>query len=95
MKKVNLFYVYLGNPHGGVHFDNFAGLQIIIQNLSDMMSGKNKIPSEIYENLSDINFYVFKNSNKIQLLLRSISALESNLCYSLSVKVSTAFKINT
>ena len=32
------------------------GLQIIFQNLSDMMSGKNKIPSDIYENLSDINF---------------------------------------
>ena len=33
------------------------GLQIIFQNLLDMMSGKNKIPSDIYENLSDINFY--------------------------------------
>ena len=38
-----------------------------------MMSGKNKIPSDIYENLSDINF--FKNSNKFQLLLRNISPL--------------------
>ena len=34
-----------------------SGLQIISQNLSDMMSGKNKIPSDIYENLPDINFY--------------------------------------
>ena len=33
------------------------GLQIIFQNLSNIMSGKNKIPSDIYENLSDINFY--------------------------------------
>ena len=32
------------------------GLQMIFQNLSDM-SGKNKIPSDIYENLLDINFY--------------------------------------
>ena len=43
-----------------------AGLEIIFQNLSDMMSGKNKIPSDIYENLSDINFYqFFQNSNEI------------------------------
>ena len=28
-----------------------AELQIIFQNLSDMMSRKNKIPSDIYENL--------------------------------------------
>ena len=34
-----------------------AGLQIICQNLSDIMSGRNEIPSDIYENLSDINFY--------------------------------------
>ena len=34
-----------------------AGLQIIFQNLSDIMSGRNEIPSDIYENLSDINFY--------------------------------------
>ena len=34
-----------------------SGLQIIFQNLSDIKSGRNKIPSEIYENLSDINFY--------------------------------------
>ena len=34
-----------------------TGLQIILQNLSDMMSGKNKIQSDIYENLLDINFY--------------------------------------
>ena len=41
------------------------------------MSGKNKFRRtfNIYENLSDINFYVFKNSNKIQLLLRNISPL--------------------
>ena len=32
------------------------GQQIIFQNLSDMMSGKNKIPSDIYENLLYINF---------------------------------------
>ena len=50
-----------------------TGLQIIFQNLLDMMSRKNKIPSDIYENLSDINF--FKNSNKFQLLLRNISPL--------------------
>ena len=29
----------------------FTGLQIIFQKLSDMMSGKNKIPLDIYENL--------------------------------------------
>ena len=34
-----------------------AGLQIIFQNLSDIMFGRNKIPSDIYENLSEINFY--------------------------------------
>ena len=38
--------IYVGN-----------GLQIIFQNLSDMMPGKNKISSDLYENLSDINFY--------------------------------------
>ena len=53
----------------------FTGLQIIFQKLSDMMSGKNKIPLDIYENLLKINFYVFKNSNKIQLLLGNISPL--------------------
>ena len=53
------------------HFELLPGLQIIFQNLSVMMSGKNKIPSDIYEKQSDINFYVFKNSNKIQLLLRN------------------------
>ena len=52
------------------------GLQIIFQNLSDMMSGKNETPSDSYKNLSDINFInVFKNSNKIQLLLRNVSPL--------------------
>ena len=50
-----------------------TGLQIIFQNLLDMMSGKNKILLDIYENLPNINFYVFKNYNKIQLLLRNIS----------------------
>ena len=40
-----------------------SGLQIIFQNLSDIMSGgRNKIPLDIYENLSDINIY--KNSIK-------------------------------
>ena len=34
-----------------------AGLQIIFQNLSDIMSGRNEIPSDIYENLSHINIY--------------------------------------
>ena len=53
----------------------FTGLQIIFQKLSDMMSGKNKIPLDIYENLLKINFCVFKNSNKIQLLLGNISPL--------------------
>ena len=53
----------------------FTGLQIIFHNLSDMISGENKIPLDIYENLPNINFYVFKNSNKIQLLLRNISPL--------------------
>ena len=33
-----------------------SGLQIIFQNLSDIMSGRNEIPWEIYKNLSDINF---------------------------------------
>ena len=36
---------------------NDTGLQIIFQNLSDIMSGRNEIPSDIYENMSDINFY--------------------------------------
>ena len=35
----------------------FTGLQIIFQNLSDIMSGRNQIPSDIYENLLDINLY--------------------------------------
>ena len=40
-----------------------AGLQIIFQTLLDMMSGKNKIPSDIYKNMSDIKFInVFKSS---------------------------------
>ena len=34
-----------------------SGLQIIFQNLSDIISGRNKTLSDIYENLSDINFY--------------------------------------
>ena len=38
------------------------GLQIIFQNLSDIMSGRHEILSDIYENLLDINFY--KNSIK-------------------------------
>ena len=53
----------------------YAGLQMIFQNLSDMMSGKNKILLNIYENLSDINFYKFLKTLKIQLLLRNISSL--------------------
>ena len=36
-----------------------TGLQIFFQNLSDIMSGRNNIPLDIYENLSDINFYNF------------------------------------
>ena len=44
---------------GTIQSDNThtPGLQIIFQNLSDIMSGRNEIPSDIYENLSDINFY--------------------------------------
>ena len=38
-------------------FTSIAGLQIIFQNMSGIMSGRNEIPSDIYENLSDINFY--------------------------------------
>ena len=38
-------------------FFRYTGLQIIFQNLLNIMSGKNKIPSDNYENLSDINFY--------------------------------------
>ena len=34
-----------------------TGLQLIFQNLSDIMSGRNEILSDIYEKLSDINFY--------------------------------------
>ena len=35
------------------------GLQIIFQDLSDIMSGRNNIPLDIYENLPDINFCNF------------------------------------
>ena len=43
---------------------------------SDMMSGRNNMPLDIYENLSDINFYgFFKTFSKHQLLLRNISPL--------------------
>ena len=54
-----------------------SGLQIIFQNLSDIMSGRNNIPLDIYKNLLGINFYIyiFKNFNKHQLLLRNISPL--------------------
>ena len=34
-----------------------ARLQKIFQNLSDIISGRNKIPWDIYKNLSDINLY--------------------------------------
>ena len=54
-----------------MHIFNIPGLQIIFQNLLDIMSGRNEIPSDIYKNLLDINFY--KNLNKIQLLLRKVS----------------------
>ena len=79
--KVNLFSSDKNSAQGQELFDfvftpfTLPELQIVFQNLSGMMSGKNKVPSNIYENLSDINFYVFKNSNKIQLLLRNISPL--------------------
>ena len=36
-----------------------SGLQIIFQNLSDIMSGRNNIPLDIYKNLLGINFYIF------------------------------------
>ena len=82
MKKLNeIFYKNFSTSETTfffkkqIFFPSSTGLQINFQNLSDMMSGKSKIPLDIHENLSDINFCVFKKSNKIQLLLRNISPL--------------------
>ena len=36
---------------------NLPGLQIIFQNLSDILSRRNEILSDIYKNLSNINIY--------------------------------------
>ena len=72
---------------------------------------KNKILSDIYKNLSDINFYKMFLKTLIKfsycwetflhLFIRAeftpfaLNKLESNLCYSQSIKVSTAFKVKT
>ena len=36
-----------------------AGLQIISQNLWDIISRRNEIPSDIYKNVSDVNLHHF------------------------------------
>ena len=49
-----ILYYVAQNPE---NCSRITGLQIIFQNLSDIMSGRNEILSDIYENLSDINSY--------------------------------------
>ena len=57
-QKLRIHFLIIPEDHKKTN-QVISGLQIIFQNLANSMSAKNKILSDIYENLLDINFYKF------------------------------------